>query len=123
MFCHPKSQRPTPVKIIVAIVVAIIAVGVLSVLVTFLWNRVMVDIFSLPEITYRQALALFILARVLFGVRPFQKHPVYSPLPSHAHFFTDKLDGKEEELYEEYWKEEGRKSFEDYIERKENQSE
>lgn len=45
----------------------ILAVLVLGLVVSGLWNALMPAIFGLPAITYWQALGLFILSRILFG--------------------------------------------------------
>jgi len=38
-----------------------------SMVVQFLWNRLLTDLFALPAITYSQALGLLLLSRIFFG--------------------------------------------------------
>lgn len=53
--------------VILGIVVAVLFAFLFGMLVVWLWNWLMVDIFSLPEITYWQAVGLVILAKIFFG--------------------------------------------------------
>ena len=56
---------------IVGIAVALTVIGMLimavSVVVEVLWDSIMPDIFGLPEITYWQAVQLFLLTYLLIG--------------------------------------------------------
>jgi hypothetical protein len=45
----------------------IVAVGLMGLVIFGLWNLLMPAIFSLPAITFWQALGLFLLSRLLFG--------------------------------------------------------
>lgn len=51
---------------------AVIAIGVLSLGVMFLWNALMPSLFAAKSITFYQALGLLVLSKLLFGgFRPY----------------------------------------------------
>ncbi len=60
----------------------IVVASLLSIVVMFLWNAILPDLFHFPEISFWQALGLLILSRVLFGAGHF-KHPAYSHFSLH----------------------------------------
>jgi hypothetical protein len=89
--------------------------------VMLLWNWLMPSIFGLGVITFWQAFGLVVLGRILFGGFP---HPHRSP---DKHWKHHKCGSKPDEwrkwkYYGEYWKEEGEKSFEDYVHRREGKA-
>ena len=64
-------------RILAAIVFGSLFVAVMGAVVMFLWNNLIPEIFTVPEITFWQALGLLILARILFGGfggRGFRRH-------------------------------------------------
>ena len=89
-------------------------------LVMILWNWLMPTIFHLGEIAYWQAFGLVILAKLLFGGMGFRgggrgpgmKHHG-PPTPWHG-----RRHGRDEwRLYRDFWEQEGRKAFDDYVEK------
>lgn len=75
----------------------------LSGVVFFLWNQLMPDIFQLPEISYWQAMGLFILGRLLFGSFGFGKHR-HKGGPPHLREKWSELSDEEKEQFREQWK-------------------
>jgi hypothetical protein len=62
-------------KLLFALVAVPLAAGLLGALVMLLWNALIPEIFTGgPEITFFQAIGLFILGRVLFGRVNFKCH-------------------------------------------------
>jgi len=91
--------------------------------VMLLWNWLMPDIFGFVEITFWQAVAIIVLARLIFGGF---KHPHHTSsdkgfmskfhnkkcMPIKNHSF-DKWSH-----YDEFWKNEGEKAFNDFVEQR-----
>jgi len=103
-------------------------------LVMVLWNWLMPALFGLKAITYWQAFGIVVLAKLLFaGFAPHRKDRA-----NHFHpgFFDRRYDygknaeKKEDEAmnkgwkyYKQYWREEGKAAFEDYLRRIKEQKE
>ena len=58
-------------EVILKLVSWIIGYFLLAFVVCWLWNAIITDIFTLPEIGYWQALGLSVLCRFVFGDRDF----------------------------------------------------
>ncbi|MBT3207462.1 MAG: hypothetical protein HN704_08625 [Bacteroidetes bacterium] len=91
--------------------------------VMLLWNWLLPDLFGFIEITFWQAVAIVVLARLIFGGF---KHPHKG---SHhdtfmSRFHNNKCEPAKSknydkwEHYDEFWKTEGEKAFMDFVERK-----
>lgn len=83
--------------------------------VQYLWNWVMPDLFGLRAITYWQAFALLILAKLFFG--SFGRHlggrgPGCGPRPWPGHGGLSRYERKH---FDRYWREQGRSAFEEYM--------
>lgn len=104
---------------------------IFGLLVMVLWNWLMPMLFGLKEINYWQAFGIVILAKLLFaGFAPQRK--------DHNHFhprFFDRRSEHEGEKkeddamiegwkhYKQYWREEGKAAFEDYLRKIKEQKE
>jgi hypothetical protein len=115
---------------IIGMVFAGIAIAVLFALafglvVQYLWNFLMPGLFGLRAITYWQAFALVILAKIFFGA--FGSHHGgyrydgprwWKKWGYHAHNYNY-MDIPREDLryYKTFWAEEGRKAFDEYVKR------
>jgi hypothetical protein len=125
-----KTKHGRKVIKIIGMVFAGIAVAVLfalafGLIVQYLWNFLMPDLFALRTITYWQAFALVILAKIFFGAfgphhgrfhydrRLWWKKWGYHP------WNCDEMDISRENLryYKSFWAEEGRKAFDEYVKR------
>ena len=68
MFGNNKTHRPRrPAKFFFFFVFAVAALIVVSLVIQFLWNEVLVGAVGVKPITFFHALGLFILSRILFG--------------------------------------------------------
>lgn len=117
-----KSERGTGILKITGMVLAGIAFAaafalLFGFLVQYLWNRVMPDLFGLKEITYWQAFALLILAKIFFG--SFGRHSKgdrgacgHGHWPGHR---NGSMSRREKQQFERYWREEGKAAFEEYL--------
>ena len=96
--------------------------------VMWLWNGLMPAIFHLGVITYWQAVGLAVLGRLLFGSFHHGRghssgHRPFGPW-KHSHGMSGGRDCRDRgsmarwSYYEQYWNEEGEKSFNDYVQRK-----
>jgi hypothetical protein len=94
----------------------------------WLWNWLMPAIFGLGVITYWQAVGLAVLGRLLFGgmhhggPHSRGKHN-FGPWKHRAYMkdgnnCKDYFHGSKWSYYDQYWKEEGEKAFNDYLNRK-----
>jgi len=94
--------------------------------VKLIWNSLMPAIFDLKEITFRQAFAIIILAKLLFGSFGSHRHDRwkkdsrYTP-PWHRPSGQADTDAPPSryhpdwKTYTQYWREEGKAAFEAYM--------
>jgi hypothetical protein len=112
------------------IVFAVLFAFLFGIVVKLLWNWLMPALFGLGTITFWQAFGIVLLAKILFG-----GHGHGSPAHGRRHetYFRDKFrkpagdgesdpdagptprDGKSWRLFREFWRDEGKAAFEDYI--------
>lgn len=78
-------------------------------IVKHLWNYTIADIFNVSELTYLQAVALIVLARLLFGGFGPKDH-----VKGHVH---QKMRNKFCKDYNEYWKEEGKEAVDKFVDK------
>ncbi|HNW27533.1 MAG TPA: hypothetical protein PKN50_03560 [Spirochaetota bacterium] len=119
-----KSRRGKRILRIIGMVLAGVAFAILfalvfGLIVQYLWNWVMPDLFGLKAVTYWQAFALVILAKIFFG--SFSRHhgrsgPGCGPRPWPGHG-PGSLSRDERKHFVTYWQEEGRTAFEAYMKR------
>ncbi|MBN1415429.1 MAG: hypothetical protein JW973_10035 [Bacteroidales bacterium] len=112
-------------KIAGVILLGIIGASALAVLfgyiVMWLWNWLLPGLFGFKAITFWQAVAIVVLARIIFG--SFNHKPA-----SHRHPFRrfknhSRPKGFDKwELYDDFWKDEGEKAFNTYVENRKTQS-
>ena len=100
----------------------------IGLIIMWLWNWLMPEIFGLTTINYWQAVGIIILAKFLFGgFRSRRSNKRYSKFRSR---FNEKYKAKYEgaskrgfakwRFYDEYWEEEGENAYNDYVERRQN---
>ncbi|HOP11383.1 MAG TPA: hypothetical protein PK629_07820 [Oscillospiraceae bacterium] len=122
MMCGFKSKWknvPKPLQITVYVILGVLGVAAMGVLFGFiimwLWNWLMPAIFNLGEITYWQAIGIFILAKLIFGFGSSS-----SESKSHKEKKNHSDDrGSHWSEYDAWWETEGKKSFEKYTAEKE----
>jgi hypothetical protein len=108
---------------------------IVAVLVMWLWNMLMPQIFGLGTISYLQAFGLMILARLLIGTFAFagrgHRGPRHGPWAHHGHHCGHD-EGHREHMdrsvkwwqhYKRFWHEEGRAAFDEYMKRAEKEGE
>lgn len=110
------------------IFMAVLFALVFGLIVKWLWNWLMPALFGLGVITFWQAFGIVLLAKLLFGGFGFHNrhhtdHSIHSNLSDFVHGEKKTSvfrhgNGKNWKLFRHYWEEEGRRSFEDYIKRK-----
>ena len=121
---------PKPIQIIAYTVLGVIAAFGFGLLfgwiIVWLWNWLMPMIFGLPTITFWQGAGIFILAKILFG--GFNSHSDSSKSDKKKRkgkgdwsFEWDSEKGMGKfgrwEHYDEWWKSEGKASFEKYAQK------
>ncbi|MFH2096006.1 MAG: hypothetical protein ABIJ16_09905 [Bacteroidota bacterium] len=124
---HPGTW---PGRIIAWVITGIVGAVVLAFLfgyfVMLLWNWLMPDLFGLGIITYWQAFGIVLLARLVFGGIGNHHHDHHKKDKwEHFRKYHDRKNSRKcngdytkWKYYDEYWNEEGEKSFDDYIERR-----
>ncbi|MFS4492989.1 hypothetical protein [Maribacter sp. 2308TA10-17] len=89
-----------------------------------LWNWLMPEVFGLPSLSYWQGVGILVMAKLLFGNFEGKGHKKHSK-KGRKHFRNKmndscKSDFSKWEFYDKFWKEEGEKAFEAYVEREQN---
>jgi hypothetical protein len=120
----PKALRIAGMTLVGVVFAALFAL-VFGFVVKLLWNWLMPAIFGLGVITYWQAFGIVILAKLLFGAFG---HHRKEPSDHFHRKFQDwhddyRADIKDDDMmegwkhYKQYWKEEGKAAFEEYLRR------
>lgn len=123
------------VHIVVWVIVGILAAAVFATIFAFivqwLWNSLMPDIFGLGTINYWQALGIIVLSRLLFGgINSHDRDEKKKSSRDNHHddccgeleqMFSDHhgVEAKNED-YHRYWEDEGKKAFQEWLRKKEN---
>ncbi|HWQ57468.1 MAG TPA: hypothetical protein VN540_00485 [Clostridia bacterium] len=95
-------------------------------LIQHLWNWLMPGVFGLKEIGFWQAVGLFVLARILFGISGSRHDGNSRSKEKRKKKYGSESDDKDWESwrhYDEWWEGEGKKAFRDYAERMNSQPE
>lgn len=104
--------------ILLGLTIAVVFAFLFGYFVMILWNWLMPMLFGLKLITFWQAVGIIILAKLVFGGfghgRNHWKHNHHGHWQRHN--YGHRCDRWQ--YYEEYWKEEGEKAFNSYVERK-----
>lgn len=119
-----KMRTKSPIEIVGWVLLAIIGITGLAILFGFiimwLWNYLMPELFGLTEITYWQAIGLFILSKILLG--GFGGGGGSSKSSSKKNKFKDNdcNDSNKNEMskwkhYDKFWEEQGNLAFDEYI--------
>ncbi|WP_203257970.1 hypothetical protein [Hyunsoonleella ulvae] len=120
-FFKHKMRGKSPGEIAGMIIFGIIAITGLAILFGFvlmwLWNWLMPELFGLPKVTYWQAAGLFILFKVLIGGCGSSSRKCSSDKDKSSCQKEGKGDFSKWKHYDKFWKEEGNKAYEDYLNR------
>ncbi len=95
------------IKKLLSVLLFVVIFFVLSALVMFLWNALLPQITHLAAITYKQALGLMLLCRILFGGFSFGKWFGGRHSGGGSRFLKDKLTGMDEDAraaFKEEWR-------------------
>ena len=113
-------------KVIKVLAVIILAAGVFllaTYLLMALWNWLMPDIFGLPPIGFWQALGIFVMAKILFGLGGGGKKNHGGPRhrkriqSSNGHGCSMGSGFDHWKHYDRFWEEEGEEAFRAYVEK------
>lgn len=106
---------------------------VFGLLVKWLWNMLMPGLFGLKEITYWQAFGMVVLAKLIFGGFGPHRHDhwhrdrkSFHDWPARWRRFADDEGWLKDKFnkwryYDQYWRDEGKASFDAYVERMEKE--
>lgn len=110
---------------------AIVAAGfafIFGYFVMLLWNWLMPELFGLVAITFWKAVGIILLARFIFGGFKHSQNYPKSEFYKMKFFNHWSEKSKKErksndwEYFDDYWGDEGEKSYADYVERKKEQN-
>ena len=117
--------------ILIAMLVVLLAVG-FGLLLQLLWNIVIVDVFAANPISFWQAVGLFIVAKLFFGVgfgggshsrrsrkrwaKGLAKHRSEKSRSSTEDADADDLSFENDEAFQEFWRTEGKAAYDAYRE-------
>jgi hypothetical protein len=117
---HWGPWRIVAVAIAVLIIVPLL-VFVFGTLTMLLWNWLMPALFGLKTITFWMAIGILLLGKLIFGCRSgFYRHHGRSRGWGKGHWHRDNDwapdgDHRNWRYYRQYWREKGKKDFEDYL--------
>jgi hypothetical protein len=117
---HGKKVFKIIGMVIAGIAIAVLFAFVFGLAVQYLWNFIVPDLFGLKAITYWEAFALLLLAKLLFGsFGPHGRH--YNgngPWKRWRHSCGEPGIPREQfRYYHDFWRNEGRKAFDEYMKR------
>ncbi len=122
MKCGVSGSGPVKaLKIAGFVVLGIVAVAVLAIvfglIVKWLWNALMPDIFGLPVIGYWQAVGLVVLGHIFFGAGHEATHSTGSRRKKKKVKEENSYRLEMERDYADFWREEGRDAFKSWMHR------
>jgi hypothetical protein len=107
--------------VIAALVIVPLLIFVFGSLTMFLWNWLMPGLFGLPVLTFWKAVGILLLAKLIFGCGSgFRRHRGFHGRWKkwHGHRdddWTPDGDHRNWRYYRQYWRERGKKDFDDYL--------
>lgn len=129
--CAFENYRSSSTAIRVLRIVGFVLLGIIGAtglallfgyVVMWLWNWLMPAVFGLGVITFWQAVGIIILARLIFGgfKHHHDNHDKWSKKwpGKHSREKNMKENWAKWKYYDRFWKEEGEKAFDDYIEKR-----
>ena len=116
----PKIYR-IPLIVVGVAAIGVVAVSVFGYVVMWLWNHVLTGVAEVPAITFWQALGLFMLAKLFFGFGGGAQGggPRRGRHTKHRDRrlseTTDEPLPDTDELFKQYWRDEGKQAYEAYL--------
>ena len=101
-----RSSFKHPLRIVFYLLFFLFFVAILSFVVMFLWNKIVVEITNVKPISYWQSAGLLLLFKILFGFGFNRKHR-YPRMKKHWHWKEKWMNMSEEErqAFKAKWKE------------------
>jgi hypothetical protein len=114
---NPDAKKTLKALKIFLVVAGIILLGIsLGFFIMFLWNATMASIFSLPTITYWEAVGLFFLAKLFFGFGGGGSHSSKSRKKQrHSAEQSSDVDFSSDKAFKEFWQGEGKEAYAAYL--------
>ena len=104
--------------VILGLSAAVAFAVVFALVVQLLWNWIMPAMFGLPPVDFWMAFGILLLAKLLFGGFPHSSPGHGRPKPPPGFGPPEVACGPGEwKHYRQYWKDEGRAAFQEYLER------
>ena len=122
---HKKAFFKSVPGIIMAVVGGIILAALFAFIfgfvVMYLWNNVLVQVTGVKPITFMQAFGIIILCKILVAPTNWKNKQSKGCRTKHEEEFFNEECGSgwgKWKHYDEYWKNEGKKAYEEYLARK-----
>ena len=131
MFITLFSKMPKAARIFTFVVggttLVVFVCALFGFFVQFLWNAVVAEVFGLPTISFWQAVGLFVLAKLFFGMGGSRSRQSKRKRKRHHHSSSEDEEKSvtlpaEEETeftadasFKKYWQEEGREAYEAFL--------
>lgn len=93
---------------------SVILAAIFGAFVMLLWNALLPDLFSFPEINYLQSVGLIVLARLIFGGISFRQGVRKRSNKKGLEHLSKLKNIHDWKYYDKFWEEEGKQHFEDY---------
>ena len=112
-----RSKNPAEIAAALIFIPIIIAlfIALFALVIMYLWNWLMPEIFGLTTITFWQAIGLGLLAKLLFGTFGSDKSSKKSDKCGSKR--SSKKDFSKWQHYDSFWKEEGEKAYNEYLQK------
>lgn len=112
-------------KVIFMIIAAILFLLLFGYGFMLLWNWLMPEVFGLPSLSYWQGVGILVMAKLLFG--NFEGHHKKQGKGKRKHFRNNNCDAWKKDIskwkfYDDFWKDEGEKAFDNYVNRNKEQN-
>lgn len=102
--------------VILGIIGAAALAIVFGLIIQWLWNSLMPDIFGLPQVSYWQAVGLVVLSHILFGGHGHEsKSHAHRKIRSKSKCRTETEENMEWDSFREFWNDFGRDSFTNWL--------
>ena len=107
-----KMKGSKMVLIVAGFILLAILVGFF---IMFLWNMTMTPLFDLPNITYWQAIGLFVLAKMFFGIGGKSHHSKGRRKKKPSAEQSKEMDFTSDTAFKDFWQGEGKEAYEAYL--------
>ena len=100
-----KKNIPKPLKVLFFLALATVFIYGIGSIIQFLWNYTLVEVTDVKPLSFWQAIALFVLSRILFGGFRFGHKPEWRKKKAQWRKKWMNMSDEEREQFKQRWKE------------------